>query len=183
MSTFSQALVIATALALGAVPSAGSGHWTLHRLSINPTSPENRKIFVGAGEKVRVEFKNESDHETVRVFPEPPMIVRQLAAKTNCEIDGGVWARDSVFLSADEEILVVLEFSGDLNRLVAYDTGTCRKLGDLDVSGRRWSVDGSKIKLGTQCTTRDVASCKKRREIPVNRLCNAASGDGNERQR
>jgi hypothetical protein len=180
MNILSQVLVIGTALALGAVASAGSEHWTLHRLSIDPIRPENRRIFVGAGEKIRVEFKNESDREAVKVFPEPPMIVRQVGARTNCEIDGGVWARDSVYLSADEEILLVLEFSGDLNHLVAYDTGNCRKLGDLDVSGGRWSVIGSEIVLGTQCRTRDVASCKKKREIPVSKLCNSASGDGNE---
>jgi hypothetical protein len=156
---------------------------TLRRLPIDPLDAASRKVFAGSGRAVRVEFTNDSNRDPVKVFPEPPLTIRQLNADTSCTIDGGVWVRDSVFLSEDEQMLVVLEFSGDLNQLIAYNTGTCKKLGQINVSGGRWAVNGSEILVGTHCATRDVHSCKKQRAIPVSKLCKSSSGDGDERQR
>jgi len=150
---------------------ATSNHCALHNLSIDPIEPGRRDIFAGVGHTVRVEFRNDSDRDPVRVFPEPPMTIHQLDTNKSCDINGGIWVRDSVFLSEDEKLLVVLEFSGESNHLLAYNTGTCKRQGDIDVSDGRWSVNGSKITLGTGCTSRDITSCKKKRVFPVTKFC------------
>jgi len=144
---------------------------SLHRLTIDPISPDRRDIFAGQGKTVRVEFHNYSDSDPVEVFPEPPLTVRRPATNTSCEIDGGVWPRDSVFLSDDEKILVVAEFSGSSAHLLAYDTGTCKIQGNIDISNARLSVSGKEITLATRCSDNDMKSCKSRRVVPASKLC------------
>jgi hypothetical protein len=145
---------------------------SVHRLTIDPISPDRRDIFAGEGKSVRVEFHNYSDSDPVTAFPEPPLTVRRLATNASCEIDGGIWPRDSVFLSDDEKILVVAAFSGSSAQLLAYDTGTCKVQGKLDVSNARLSVSGKEITLATRCSGNDIKSCKNRRVIPASKLCN-----------
>jgi hypothetical protein len=144
---------------------------TLMNLAIEPLKAGRTDKFAGSGKDVRVEFTNYRTQGPVRVFPEPPMTVRQLRANTTCNIDGGVWARNSVFLSSDEALLLVLEFSGDSNELVAYDTHSCRKLTSVDVSGARWLVKGSVILVATGCTAKDINACRNKKEVPMDAFC------------
>ena len=143
----------------------------LKNLAIEPLNPGRTDKFAGSGKDVRVEFTNYRTRTPVRVFPEPPLTVRHVPANTSCNIDGGVWARDSVFLSSDEALLLVLEFSGDSNELVAYDTNSCRKLTTVDVSNARWLVKGSTIVVATGCTSKDINACRNKKLVPMDTFC------------
>ena len=168
---------------LATTPQEAAPGCALHNLSIDPVSSDRRDLFVGTGRFVRVEFHNQSTSDSVRVFPEPPLVVRRLDKDASCSIDGGVWQRSSVFLSQDEKVLVVLEFSGSSNRLLAYDTANCAQTGSLDVSGKHWRIEGSEIRLGSHCSGDDLANCRNKRTVSVRALCHADHGEDHGRQR
>ena len=153
---------------------------TLHPVAVNPVAPGRHDAFAAVGHTLRVEFRNDTGQDDVRVFPESPLTIRHLRSRRSCTIQGGVWDRDSVFLSNDERVLVVLEFSGESNHLISYSTATCRKRGDLDVSGGRWAVTPSGIVVGSHCTARDLESCQEKHTVPLKKLC-SPGGEAHER--
>ena len=143
----------------------------LQHLEINPIAHDRKDTFVGKGRTLDIQFSNESKKEPIKVFPEPPIKVFHHQSGLHCEIDGGVWLRDGVFLSNNEALLVVLEFSGASNHLKFYSTENCSQRSDLDVSGARWKIESNKITIGRLCSDRRIESCKKRRLVDVNKLC------------
>lgn len=80
-------------------------------------------IFVGQGLRISVRFTNENpDIAEPDAFPEPPVVISDSVSGKSCSIeDGGIWARDPLYLSVDEIRLLTYEFSSSNAELVAYD--------------------------------------------------------------
>lgn len=114
-------------------------------LPVDPVDASRRDVYAGKGKAVEVSFRNLSERAEVDVFPEPPMTLRRLRSGRVCEVDGGAWARRSLHLSTDERVLLVQEYSGSNDRLVFYDTATCKRRAEIDVSGAQWSVGADRI--------------------------------------
>lgn len=143
---------------------------TFNRLAVEPVRGGSDR-FSASGKRVEVSFDNYSDAPVAEVdaFPEPPVRLRDRLSGSYCEIvDGGVWARDGVYLDGLEQIVLMNEFSGSASDLVAYDTGTCEEIGRLDVSGLRWEINGSEVLLGKDCASSDLKRCSVVRSIDLN---------------
>lgn len=119
----------------------------LTALPINPIAADRSDFFVGISGKLELRFVNDKTAGEVTVFPEPPLLITNLASKANCAIDGGVWVRKSVFVSQDNKVLVTQEFSGSNDFLIFYNTETCQKLYEIDVSNSNWSIHGGDINV------------------------------------
>ncbi len=120
----------------------------LRSVEIGPVTAENADTYHGQSAGVEVLFHNDVQGRPVTVFPEPPMTVRRLTPPGECVVsDGGVWGRDGVWLSADGRTLVTTESSGSYEGLVFRDTRSCAKVGELDVSGATWKVEGRSLVL------------------------------------
>lgn len=130
-------------------------------------------VFVGKGQHLEVSFTNENPEiKEPDAFPEPPVVLRDTASGKGCNIeDGGIWAREPLYLSRDEKRLVTFEYSGSNSELVAYDTATCKAVHRLDVSGKRAAVVGEQLVLGSQCDGDSLGSCKKQARQPVQPFC------------
>ncbi|EQM71948.1 hypothetical protein QYE80_24015 [Pseudomonas tohonis] len=134
-------------------------------------SPEAPTTFVGDGQHLQVRFVNENpDIAEPDSFPEPPVVLLDKASGKSCNIeDGGIWARDPLYLSHDEKRLVTYEFSGSNGELVAYDTATCKVLHRQDITGKRASIEGEELVLGADCD--DTGNCKTHAKQPVQPFC------------
>lgn len=117
---------------------------TLTPLSIAPLAGRN-DVYVGHGRNISLEFRNEKNEGPVDVFPEPPLVIYHRPSGSTCAIEGGVWVRHSVFISADEKVIITLEFSGSNDSLNFYDTSTCGRFASIDVSGARWEISTGRI--------------------------------------
>jgi hypothetical protein len=125
---------------------------TLVRLEIDPIETGRIDTFVGKTNLTEIRFINEKTEGSVEVFPEPPLTVISSKFNTSCNIVGGVWSRNSVYVSSNNQTLMVQEFSGSRNSLTLYDVGTCMKLGEIAVSDANWKVSGHEITVNTQVT-------------------------------
>ncbi len=96
---------------------------------------------------MELRFHSEANDAEVDAFPEPPLQVLQLATNTRCEINSGIWVRKDVYLSRDEQVLLTHEYSGSNDFLMLYNTATCVKLHELDVSASRWNISGNTIRV------------------------------------
>lgn len=139
-------VIISTFLTLSA-SSASASPCKLEILPINPISPERSDIFVGKSNLIELQFKNEKSSGTVEVFPESPLIVKQLKSNTSCAIEGGIWIRKFVFISADNHILITQEYTGSNDSLNFYDTQTCKKMKEIDVSQSSVNINHSSISI------------------------------------
>ena len=130
--------------------------------ALSPTTPDSPRIFAGEGSKIEVRFRTYSEAQSADIdsFPEPPVTVLNATEKTRCTIGGGNWARKDIYLSADERYLILGEFNAASDALVSYDTKTCREIKRLDVSGKRWDLQGSAMILGSNCTGAWIEDCK-----------------------
>ena len=144
---------------------------TLVHVPVDPLEPTRKDIFLGKGKTVELRFHNENMDREVDVFPEPPLTVFRPASGQTCEIEGGVWVRRSVYLSTDDNTLLVQEFSGSNDSLVLYDTASCNKRSTIDVSGARWKLSGSRITVGRQCSGEDLKTCRSVTEFVLDKFC------------
>ncbi|HKT28854.1 hypothetical protein [Dyella sp.] len=157
-------LTLASALALlSQIPSKAC---ELAQITVKPDTAENGELYSGQLQDVRVTFHNYRTKGAVTVFPEPPLVITSLKSGNHCEADGGVWARNGVYISTDGKVLVTTEFSGSYDGLVFRDVRTCKKIDELDVSGTHWSIHGSQITWqpisGTPQTVRLDEACRPR---------------------
>lgn len=119
---------------------------TLAKVEIKPLTVENGETYVGQSGEVELKFHNDVQGRAVTVFPEPPLAVHRAQPASDCSIeDGGVWSRDGVWLTPDGATLVTTESSGSYQGLVFHDTRSCAKVGEVDVSGSTWSVEGGAL--------------------------------------
>jgi hypothetical protein len=144
---------------------------SFERIAVEPAPGARPERFVGRGERAEIEFKNEQFERPVEVFPESPLIVRRIDSGKSCEIDGGAWARNAVFLNHSNSRLFVKEFSGSNERLVMYDTATCVAKTKLDVSNRAWQLQATQLVIGENCKSDGVESCRKLLKYRFDRQC------------
>jgi hypothetical protein len=128
-------------------------------LAIEPTSATRAELYKGSGKSVEVSFKNEEFEKPVEAFPESSMKLRRLDSGSQCEIDGGIWTRNAVFLSSDERMVIAKEFSGSNEQLSFYDTKSCALKAKIDVSNRAWKVESTQLTLGKACKSDHLESC------------------------
>ncbi|MEW5757786.1 MAG: hypothetical protein AB1810_15970 [Pseudomonadota bacterium] len=157
-------------LALLALPSMGCDRSFKH-IQIDPIQPSRLDVFVGKGNTIALEFHNENPNPAVDVFPEPPLTVRHIPSGHSCEIDGGVWVRRSVYLSADEATLLVQEYSGSNDHLVFYRTRSCKKIHEIEVSGALWKISGNELAIGHQCSGEEIKTCKSQQRLAIDAIC------------
>lgn len=130
-------------LALGACTSALSANPS--RISLQTDAP-GYAYYYGGHEAVTVRIENPQPGSPADVLAEPPARVTY-GGGTTCEIGGGNWKRDSFWSYDAGRALAVAEFSGSNDWLTFYDSRTCAKLGDIDVSGRRWRFEDGAVVL------------------------------------
>jgi hypothetical protein len=140
-------------------------------LEINPLSAARTETYVGYGKKVEVLFANEATDPVVETFPESSLKVRHIATNVTCEIDGGIWVRNAVYLSADERLLIAKQFSGANESLSFYDTRTCALKAQVDVSDRAWKIEPKGLLLGERCANGQLQSCKRTRVHSFSSSC------------
>ena len=130
-------------------------------LAIEPSSAARNDVFSGQGKRIEVSFANEATTQPVETFPESNLKIRQLRKKSACEVEGGIWVRNSVYLSMDEQTLIAKQFSGSNESLSFYDTQTCALKAEVDVSNRAWQIEPRGLRLGEHCASDELTSCKK----------------------
>ncbi len=144
---------------------------TLDKVEIVPMTVENGDTYHGTSGDVEIVFHNDVKDHAVTLFPEPPMTVRHLQPAAECMVDdGGVWGRDGVWLSSDGRTLATTESSGSSQDLVFRDTRTCAKLGELDVAGAQWRVEGRQLVID------GGASKRHARRVPLDAACRPTPG-------
>lgn len=144
------------------LPLFAGAHCTLNVLPIAALAPDKRNVYIGKRGDIEVRFINEKEGEPT-VFPEPPMTIRNLASGSHCEVDGGIWLRSAIYLSADGKTLMAQEYSGASDQLNFYDTRTCRKTALLDVSNAKWHLDKNTLQVLRQNS--------KAKSFPLNHSC------------
>lgn len=149
---------------LAGCSTAESGHGcTWHALAVTAAQAD-RKEYVGKGKRMELRLPNDRTDREPEVFPESPVRINQIGGKASCEIPAGdVRVRSSIHLNADESKLLFLEYSGSNDSLVLYDTASCTKLAELDVSGAKWALKPEGLVVGTQCKDNALSSCAQTR--------------------
>jgi len=130
-----------------------------HKVSVDPMSATARQ-FIAVGQRVVIIFQNFSDAPVLEIdaFPEAPVRIRDKEKNTACEIsEGGIWMRSEVYLNSDERYVLMNEYSGSGSDLVSYATHTCTEIKRLDLSGRRWHIEGGKLHFDDRCSEHDVS--------------------------
>ena len=116
-------------------------------VAVEPAAPGEFALYRGVLGSLSLEFRNEKRDGEVSVFPESPLVLRDVQTGKRCEIDGGVWVRNAVYLSDDARVLMLQEFSGSSDQLVFHRTTDCRRMAALDISGAQWSLRDDGLQL------------------------------------
>jgi hypothetical protein len=128
-------------------------------------------LYVGAGERIRVEFDNYKPDGEVDSFPEPPLRIRPVQGGKACEVDGGIWLRNAVLLDASERHLLVQSFSGSGGELSFYDTSSCAQLARVELPEASWALQGEQLVIGRECSEAGLAHCSEREVHALNEQC------------
>ena len=145
----------------------------LQNIPVVSTDLLRNEVYVARKKAIEVHFRNENAPKPAEIFPDPLVTVRHLNTAKSCDIaDGdGIWSGKSVYLDANEHILILNEYSGANDTLVFYDTRNCHRLDELDVSGKRWQISGDRIRTGQHCEGDAVTSCRSIQELKLDRHC------------
>lgn len=122
----------------------------LSRLELSALTADGTR-WGGHGARVAVSFDNPEGRAEPEIFPEPPAVVTDRERGTRCTIDGGIWARQMVWLSADESLLALAAHSGSSSELEVYRTSDCRRTAVVPVSGRSLRVSADRIEHDGIC--------------------------------
>lgn len=160
----------AAAILSALVSMSSADACTFSNLPINPISPDNTDIFLGASEIIDVRFNNEKTEGNVDVFPDSPLIITNKKTNSTCSIDGGVWVRKDVYVSDDGMVVLAHEFSGSNDFLSFYDTRSCRKIGGLDISDSTWRLGEGDISVSRPEAANGKESIKLRM-YPLSEYC------------
>lgn len=129
-------------------------------LAIEPLSATRTDVYAGQGERVEVSFANETTTQPVETFPDSNLKIRQTGSNSVCEVAGGIWVRNAVYLSMNERMLIAKQFSGSNESLGFYDTHTCALKAEIDVSNRAWKIEPTGLRVGGRCASDQLQSCK-----------------------
>jgi hypothetical protein len=111
----------------------------LHSVPDSVLLPDNTPlIFVGETKTLELHFftytYGEQRASQIDGFTEIPVTITNRKTFRSCAIDGGIWVRKEIYLSADERILILGEHSGAYGGLTAYDTQTCREIRRMETA-------------------------------------------------
>jgi hypothetical protein len=137
---FREILVASSLLAMLCEPVRSQETCRFEHLTIQPLIADKVDVFAGRAQQIEVRFVNLKEHGAVEVFPEAPLTIRDLRSGKQCAVDGGVWVRNGVYLGSHGKTLMTHEYSGSNAFLVFYDTATCRKLSDIVISTKKWTL-------------------------------------------
>ena len=131
------------------------------------------RTFTAGGKRIEVRFINDNlNILEPDSFPDPPAVVLDKVTGQQCLIeDGGIWARDPMYLSLDETRLLTYETTGSSGDLMVYDTLTCERLLSRDISGHYPAVEGNHLILGSQCDGDKITDCRVLAREPLEPLC------------
>jgi hypothetical protein len=138
-------------------------------LAIQPLVADKLDVLTGSAQQVEVCFFNAKEAGEIEVFPEALLTIRDLRSGKQCAVDGGVWVRKDVYLGAQGKTLLTHEYSGSNAFLMFYDTATCRKLSEVDVSTKKWTLVFTQ--KGSALRTVDAAYPATTKSIPFNSRC------------
>jgi uncharacterized membrane protein len=159
--------------------AAGEGETCTWRLLPVSAAQPDRREYVGVGKRVELRVPNERTDVEPDAFPEGPLKIKQVASGSSCNLAAGdVRVRNSIYLSEDESRLLVQEYSGSNDALVLYDTASCRKLTQLDVSGSKWKLQPPGVVVGTDCKGDDLTSCRTMRNYAFGNTCQSIDATG-----
>lgn len=166
--------VITAAIISTMILASSAGACTFTHLPIDPISAEKIDTFRGSSEIIDVSFSNEKTEGKVEVFPDSPLMITNKKTYHICRIDGGVWVRKDVYVSDDNLVVLAHEFSGSNDFLNFYNTRSCKKIGQIDISNSKWNLEKSNIVVIRQSATNGKKS-KKRRVYPLSKYCPQAN--------
>lgn len=143
----------------------------LQKIPVISSDPSRNEIYVAKRMAIEVQFRNENAPNPAEVFPDPLVAVKNLTTAKSCYIkDGhGIWS--SVYLDANEHVLILNAYSGASDTLYFYDPKTCHKLAELDVSGKSWEISGDRIRTHQYCMGNDVTPCPSIQEFRLDNRC------------
>lgn len=146
------------------MPLLAQAQCRLERVRIEPLAADRQDVYIGATPAIEVRFHNEKRRGAVDTFPEPPLTIKHLDSGTQCEIDGGIWLRNAVYVSGDGKTLMTQQYSGSNDQLLFHDTRSCRQTGMIDVSDAHWKVSNSRIEI-------DYPATKRKKSFRLNHSC------------
>jgi hypothetical protein len=100
----------------------------LRLIDVEPTNPGDYRTYSGRGKVIELVFVNDRPGKPADVFPEPAIILKNITTGEKCQIEGGIWIKDRVYLTSDEKVAGLGCYSGSSVRLQLYDTETCHMI-------------------------------------------------------
>jgi len=148
---------------------------TFTRVPVISTDAKQNEYYVARGRAFAIQFQNEDAPNPAKVFPEPKVIIANTGAHSRCEITGepGIWSGDDVYLNDAESVVLLNEYGGSNAFLKLFDTATCGRIAELDVSGKLWKISGSTLLTGAHCSGDTVETCLDKSTISLNAYCRA----------
>ena len=143
----------------------------LQKIPVVSADPSRNEAYVARAMTIEVRFRNENAPNPAEVFPDPLVTVKNLTTAKSCDIKDGYGIWSSVYLDANERVLVLNGYSGASDTLYFYNPKTCDKLAELDVSGKRWEISGDRIRTHQYCMGDDVTSCPSLQEFRLDSRC------------
>lgn len=117
----------------------------VQQVIVEQIAPDDRTIFIGKSENTDILFRNDKREGEVEAFPEPPMIIKNHRLNTECQVNEGVWLRNSIYVNDSKSLLIAEEFSGSNTVLNFYDTVSCKRRSQVDISGDSWEIKGREL--------------------------------------
>jgi|GEM_PF-985914 len=116
-----------------------------YKIAVKPVHDVPR-LFIARGQRIHVLFhsydKNTASDD-VEIFLKSPLIVTDHKAARSCAItDTQDWLRGQVYLNSDERYLLAGGRKGSSHYVTSYDTRTCQKIRQLEISAESWRIDG-----------------------------------------
>ena len=145
----------------------------LQRIPVKSTDPLRNEVYVARAKGIEVRFRNENAPTPAEVFPDSLVTVRNLKTAQSCEVKNGsgIWSGQSVYLDANERLLILNAYSGASDTLVFSNPKTCQGLAEVDVSNKRWEISGNSIRTGERFRGDHVDSCRSIRVLRLDESC------------
>ena len=150
----------------GLTSCAGASTCSFTKIDINAADTHKNDIFSGSSGHIEIRLNSEMNDSLVELFPEPPLTIINKKTQTQCNINGGVWVRNSVFVSSNRSTLATYEFSGSSGSLNFYDTTTCKMIATVDTSDYTWELTSSNLKM-----VRMGSKTKEKINYKINSAC------------
>ncbi len=133
----------------------GEPRCDLTKLDVHPQKPGDFASYVGKGTTVELEWVNPSPSKPTDRFDEPPLVIWNLATGDRCEIGGGIWLKDEMYLSSDERTVVLKSHSGSSMHFEFYETKGCQRFANIEVSGPTTVVEPNRVTFNGGCEYTD----------------------------